>query len=97
MCIYMIYTYIYVYMCIYIYVYIYMYTYMPIHIYVSTHASIYIYKRIYIYTRNYALAIASASFPPGLHRNALGITLGSRMSKPKAMILDPKIVFLNKV
>ena len=47
---------------------------------------------IYIHTRNYALAIASASFPPGSHGNTLGITLGSRISKPKVMILDPKIL-----
>ena len=45
---------------------------------------------IYVYTRNYALAIASASFPLGSHGNPLGITLGSQISKPKAMILDPK-------
>ena len=56
----------------------------------------YIYIYIYIYTRNYALAIASASFPPGSHGNPLGITLGSRISKPKVMILDPKIPVLNR-
>ena len=49
-----------------------------------------------MYTRNYALAIASASFPPGSHGNPLGITLGSRISKPKVMILDPKIAVLNR-
>ena len=51
---------------------------------------------LYIYTRNYALAIASASFPPGSYGNPLKITLGSRISKPKVMILDPKITVLNR-
>ena len=50
----------------------------------------------YIHTRNYALAIASASFPPGSHGNPLGITLGSRIARPKGMILDPKILVLNR-
>ena len=48
-----------------------------------------------MHTRSYALAIASASFPPGSHGNPLGITLGSRISKPKVMILDPLIQVLN--
>ena len=50
----------------------------------------------YIYTRNYALAIASAAFPAGSHGNPPGITLGSRISEPKVMVLDPKITVLNR-
>ena len=52
------------------------------------------YPHIYI-LENYALAIASASFPPVSHGNPLGITLESRTSKPKVMIMDPKIMVLN--
>ena len=36
-----------------------------------------------IYTRNYALAIASASFPPGSRGNLLGIAPGMLGSDPK--------------
>ena len=50
----------------------------------------------YIWTRNYALAIASASFPPGSHKDPLGITFESRISKPKVMIPDAKIQVLNR-
>ena len=49
-----------------------------------------------IYTRNYALAIASAAFPAGSHGNPPGITLGSWISEPKVMVLDPKITVLNR-
>ena len=70
--------------------YICIYTYVKVYMYIS------IYKYVYIHTRNYALAIASTSFPPGSHGSPLGITLGSRISKPKDMILDPKIMDLNR-
>ena len=57
--------------------------------YIYLHIITYIYIHRYICTRNYALAIASASFPAGSHGNPLGITLGSRISEPKVMVLDP--------
>ena len=51
---------------------------------------------IYIYTRNYALAIASAAFPAGSHGNPPGITLGSRISELKVMVLDAQMTVLNR-
>ena len=67
-----------------------------ISLYMYNYICIDLYKYIYIYTRNYALAIARASFPPGSHGNSLGITLGSRISKPKVMILVSRISVLNR-
>ena len=66
---------------------------MYIYIHICIRLSMYTYT--YIYTRNYPLAIVSASFPTGSHGNPLGITLGSLISKPKVMILDPKMQVLN--
>ena len=51
---------------------------------------------VYTYTRNYALAIASASFDPGSRRDPLEIPLASKVWSPKMPVLDPIIFVLNR-
>ena len=64
----------------------------------NTCTSIYIYMYICIptCTRHYALAIASASFPPGSLGEPQGSRLGAKVLEPTMTVLDPHMQSLTR-